>query len=209
MSKKHAYGIPAYNRIRDWLMYDGDPKRPSAPVLLDSDHVIYDRLQTLRSLLTQKAYSYQGAMPIMIKTYQISEATYWRDVRGLRIILGDLEDENRAFEKHRLKELAMMAYQMAMTQKDNKGMTQAVKNLIILNGLDREEDNGIDPEKLNPGMYALVLDEAAKGFFNHLLEGQGSVNLSNFTNPQKEEYAEAEVISDDDGGVDQSGDSEA
>lgn len=205
MSKKHAYGIPVYNRIRDWLMYDGDERRPSAPKLLKDDQIVWDRLQYLRSLLTQKALSYHDALPVVMRTYNISEATFWRDVRGLNYIAGDLEDENRSFEKIRLKELALRAYQMAVSQKDNKGMSAAVRNLIQLNGFDREEENGIDPEKLNPGMYALVLDETAREFFQQML-GQGSVNLSKFTNQQPEEYVEAEII-DDDGGSDQSGDS--
>lgn len=192
--------IPVNDRIRDWLMDTSGRKK-----LSEADQVVWGRLQTLRSLLTENAYSLHDALKVMQKSYDISEATYWRDVSGVFLIFGDVVESNRQAQKWILYELGMKTFQLAAKKEDVKAMASAHRNLLALMGFDRDEADGIDPEKLNPGMYALVLDEQAKEFFENLLVGQGSVNLSVFT--KKQEFDEAEIIVDK--GVDTEGDNEA
>lgn len=177
-NKKKYHNHPVIERLRNWLMYDGDPNRPSAPKVMEEDLKTWERLQFLRTLLTQKALSYHDCLPIMCKTFDINENKYWADVRGLCSLVGDLEANNRDMERVRLKELSLKAFQMAAKKEDSKGMSAAVANLIKLNGFDRDEPEKIDPEKLNPGMYALVMEEDVRQLFYNALTQTGSLDMS-------------------------------
>jgi hypothetical protein len=167
-----------YERIRDWLVYDGPAERPSAPKLWMEDKVVYERLVQLRTLLFQKAYSVNDAMSMMIKTYGISEATYYRDYRGLEFVFGDLVAEGKNFERLRYKEIQQKILQMALANKDMKAANAAMSNLIKLGGHDREDVEAIDPERLNPGMYALLLDSEVRDFIMGALASRGSLDIS-------------------------------
>lgn len=172
-------GLPkTYDRIRDWMLYDGPAERPSAPKLWDEDKVVYERLVQLRTLLFQKAYGYHDAMGVMMRTYGISEATYNRDYRGLIFIFGDLEAEGKEFERMRYKEIQQKILQQCLSVKDWKGANTAMGNLIRLGGHDREDADPIDPERLNPGLYALMLDAEVRDFLLDSLASRGSLDVS-------------------------------
>lgn len=167
-----------YDRIREWMLYDGPEHRPSAPKLWEEDKVVYDRLVQLRALLFQKAHGYHDAMKVMMRTYGISEATYNRDYRGLVYIFGDLEAESKEFERMRYKEIQQKILQMALAANDLKAANAAMANLIKIGGHDREEREGVPLELLNPGAYALVIDEAGQQALKALLGAGPVVDLS-------------------------------
>lgn len=198
---------PVYWRLYEWLTYSGDPRRPSAPKLHKNDQEVYDRLIQLRTLLLQKGHSYHDAMLIMCKMYSISDTQFFQDYRGLCMLFGDLEKESREFEKLRLKELAMKAYQLAIKKEDSKAMSSAIRNLITLGGFDREDPDTIDPERLNPGAYALVLDEETRRVLNSLVQGSSVINLNQvLTDGRKHDDAEEIDFETLAGGPDPAGD---
>lgn len=182
---------PVYWRLYEWLTYSGDPRRPSAPKLHKNDQEVYERLVQLRTFLLQHGASYHDAMKMMCKNFQISDTQFFQDYRGLCLLFGDLEKESREFEKLRLKELSMRAYQMAIKKEDSKAMSAAIRNMITLGGYDKEEPEAIDPERLNPGAYALVLDEETRRVLNSLVQGSSVINLNQvITDGRKQDDAE-------------------
>lgn len=174
-----ARKLPAtYERIREWMLYDGPAQRPSAPALWEEDKVVYARLLQLRALYFQKSKSYHEAMLIMCETYDISEATFNRDHHGLIYIFGDLEAESREFDKQRIKEMLLRAYRMAEEKQDSKGMTAAAAQLLKLGGHDREERDAVPLELLNPGAYVLMVSEEDKQLIrNALMSGEGVIDV--------------------------------
>jgi hypothetical protein len=185
-------GLPkTYYRIREWMLYDGPAERPSAPRLWDEDRLVYERLIQLRTLLFQKAHDYHDAMKVMMRTYGISEITFNRDYRGLTYIFGDLEEESKEFERARLKAIGWKIMQDCLAKGDNKTATSMHKNLIALGGHDREDTDPIDPERLDPGMYALVLDAEVRELFMRSLASAGSLDVSKLMDGLAED---AEVV---------------
>jgi hypothetical protein len=197
--------VPAvYLRIYEWLTYSGDPRRPSAPKLHKNDMEVYERLVQLRTCMLQSGMSMQEAMAFMMTTFDISHAQFYTDYRGLATVFGDLEKENREFEKLRLKSLAMKAYRLAEIKEDSKAMSSALRNLIMLGGFDKEEPDSIDPDRLNPGAYALVLDDDTRKVLNSLVQGTGTIILNELIeNGKTAEDIDFEPVT---GGPDQKGD---
>lgn len=192
-----ARSLPqTYGRIRDWVLYDGPAERPSAPKLWDEDKVVYERLVQLRTLLFQKAHGYHDAMKVICRTYGISEVTFNRDYRGLIFIFGDLEAESKEFERMRYKEVQQKILQMALANNDLKTANAAMANLIKLGGHDRDDAEMIDPDKLNPGMYALMLDGDVRNLFLGWLASRGSLDISKMMDSMAQE---AEIIKNEDG----------
>ncbi len=179
---KYKRGIPVIERIRDFLLDDTDRIK-----LLEDEQRVWSRIQSLRSLLTENAYSIHDALPIMQKSYGISEATFWRDVRGLFSLFGDILVSNRQGQKWLMYELGMKNYQMAAKVGDVKAMASAHRNMITLLGFDRDEPETIDPEKLNPGMYALVIEEDVRELFSAALSSAGSLDVSKLLESISEE----------------------
>lgn len=179
--KARKYGA-CYERIREWLLYDGPEERPSAPKLWEEDKVVYERLVQLRSLYFQKALTYHDAMKVMGKQYGISEATFMRDHNGLVYVFGDLQMESKEFDKIRLREIQFKILQQCLASGDMKSANQAMGNLIKLGGHDRDEGEKIPLELLNPGAYALVLDEVAQKALSAFLNAGPVLDLSQLKN---------------------------
>lgn len=178
MSRIQRRKLPAsFTRIREWLLYDGDPKRPSAPKLWEKDEENYEMLVQLRSLYFQKVFDYHDAMKVMMKEYGISEAQFNRLHHGLIFIFGDLEAESKEFEKQRYKAIQMKILQKALSTNDLKAANTAMSNLIKLGGHDRDEGEKVPLELLNPGVYALVIDDAGKKALAALTEGSAVIDL--------------------------------
>lgn len=198
MPKLRARKLPAgYDRIREWLHYDGDPRRPSAPKLWKEDKVIYDQLVQLRTLYFQKAHDYHDALIVMMKSYGISEATFNRLHHGLIYIFGDMEKESKEFEKTRLKATAFKILQKALSTSDLKAANSAMANLIKLGGHDRDEGDKVPLEMLNPGAYALVLDDTALKMMQLLDKGGPIDDLTSLSLPDAEvEDIEHEVVTE-------------
>jgi hypothetical protein len=168
----------AYDRIKEWLEYDGPEERPSAPKLWEEDKVIYERLVQLRTLFFQKAHNYHTALKMQMKTYGISEVTFNRDYHGLIYIFGDMMTESREFEKMRYKSIQESILQQCLANGDMKGATAAMSNLIKLGGHDREQGDAVPLEMLNPGAYVLMVSEEDKQLIrNALMSGDGVIDV--------------------------------
>lgn len=203
MAKYKKRSLPAgYGRIREWLEYDGDPRRPSAPKLWDADKVIYERLIQLRTLLFQKAHDYHDAMKVMMKPkekggYGISEATYNRDYRGLIHVFGDMMQESKEFEKLRLKSTAFKILQKALSTNDLKSANSAMANLIKLGGHDRDDAEKIPLEMLNPGAYALVIDDAGQKALAAMTSSGPVLDLTAMMQQEAEDIEHEEIQSEE------------
>lgn len=175
--KARKYGA-VYERIRDWLLYDGDEKRPSAPKLWEGDQEVYERLVQLRALYFQKAFTYHDALSVMVKQYGLSEATFMRDHNGLIYVFGDLQLESKEFEKIRLREIQFKILQKCLSNNDMKGANASMSNLIKLGGHDRDDADRVPLEMLNPGVYVLAVSESDIGLIRQsLMSGEGVLDL--------------------------------
>lgn len=166
--------IPVADRILEYLQYHGDPRRPSAPKLSERDKEIWVRWQAILSKILKEGLSWADAKAVVCRTFNISEATYWRDVRGVSSIYPDVVEVNREMRKIQYREMAQKAWQIAAKKGDAKAMSSALKNLISLDGFDRDVPDKIDAEKLNPGLYTIVLDDNTREMLR-LLRKQSSV----------------------------------
>lgn len=70
---------------------------------------------------------------------KISERTAWDDYRKCTLLWGNLMETTKKAKRILVEEYAHKTFQMAVHNKDIKGMNMAVANLIKINNLDRPD----------------------------------------------------------------------
>lgn len=175
--------LPIAERIHEWLKYDGPPERPSAPKLSRSDREVWARWQAILSKVLKTGVTWADARAEICSTFDISDATYFRDVRGISLIYPQLVLVSREMRKVQLQEMAMEAWKIAREKKNVRDMNGALKNLITLDGFDRDEPDRIDPDKLNPGIIPLVMDDESRKALQLLVTSNNVLDLTPDTDP--------------------------
>lgn len=108
----------------------------------------------------------------------LSQARY--DVRHMRHAFGNLDEVPKALHRERAIEMALKAYKQAELDKDSDGMAKATKVYILAAGLDKDDTEKVDMEKLmQDRVYVEALDTQVRNFMlNFLRQGGGSVDTS-------------------------------
>lgn len=123
-------------------------------------------------------HSIQQAIPLLISQFKISEAQAYRDIRNAIQLFGDVISSSKEGHRYVIYEYAVKTFQLAAKNGDHKAMSQAVSNMIKLLGLDRDDPDIPEFEKLKPNVYPIVLDQQLEDTLKQLLSNPGSVNLS-------------------------------
>jgi hypothetical protein len=105
--------------------------------------------------------SLEATVKMLVGRYHISRATGYRRCRDATTLFADVTRVHKEGVKHILYEMSMKAYRLAMKSADKfgnpdvKGMNGAIKNMILLKGLDKEDSAAMTPELLGNKTYML------------------------------------------------------
>jgi hypothetical protein len=169
--------------------------------LSESDKQRRDELVAAHGLMVG-GKSLEQTVKLLCGRFDIGRTTAYRRCTECTILFADVTKTHKEGVKHILYELAMKAYQLAKKSTDKfgnpdvKGMNGAVKNMILLKGLDKEDASALTPEMLGQKNYYLTLNVGG---------GTGSPKAIDLTNPDRldaDTYAQVmEVVEQSDLGL--------
>lgn len=124
--------------------------------------------------------SYGETVTALQEEFDISIAQARNDVRNMRHAFGNLDEVPKALHRERAIEMALRAYKQAEKDKDSDGMSKATKTYILAAGLDKDDSEKIDLEKLmKERIYVEALDVQVRSFLlNFLRKGGGTIDAS-------------------------------
>lgn len=143
--------------------------------LTKKEEEIRNRWASCFSLLCQY-HSPQQAVNVMVKTYAISEAQAYRDVKNALELFGDVTSSNKEAYRHILFEFAMKIFQLAATKTDLPEMNRALITMVKIRGLDKEDPNLPDFSAFQNNTYNILIQDSQREVLERLTS-QGLINI--------------------------------
>lgn len=175
-----------YDKIFAW--YIDEANNP----LSEAEQAIQKRWSAIWGLLVNY-HSPMQAVAVHMKEFNVSRAQAYRDLKDANSLFGNVRKTDKEGKRQILIEYSMKVLQLALKKGDlltSKGM---IDTMIKLENLESEENQLVDPEKLEASEYKIVLPKVIRDSFLEMVS-KGYVDL----NGQAED-AEFEMISDEEG----------
>jgi len=123
-----------------------------------------------------KRKRYQSILEALMEEFKISISQARNDVRNMKYLFGDFEEIPKLAHKQRAIEMSLAAFDVAKKAGDADGMAKATKVYISAAGLDRDDAEPFDLDKLmKERMYVEVMDPLLRNLLLNLLEQSGGV----------------------------------
>lgn len=82
--------------------------------------------------------------------YDISRSTAFRDLRNSQELFGNATQVSKQAKRYAVEQLARRGFEQAEMMDDARAMAQQVRNMIMINRLDQDDSNAIDPKRIQP-----------------------------------------------------------
>lgn len=124
--------------------------------------------------------TYGDTVEALQQEFAVSIAQARNDIRNMRDAFGNLDEVPKALHRERAIQMSLATYRLAEAKEDADGMAKATKNYILAAGLDHDDAEKIDLEKLmQERIYVEALDVQVRSFLlNFLRQGGGSIDAS-------------------------------
>lgn len=124
--------------------------------------------------------TYGETVDALMQEFGISIAQARNDIRNMRHAFGNLDEVPKQLHRERAIEMALAAFKIAQAKEDSDGMSKATKVYVLAAGLDKDDTEKIDLEKLmKERVYVEALDVQVRSFLlNFLKQGAGSIDVS-------------------------------
>lgn len=159
-----------------------------------------DKLHRIRAAygLLLGAHSNFFIVGTLMRTFKISQAQAYREIRDAETLFG-AKKANKQIKRQIAEEMAKEAYRLAKAKGDQKTMVSAVRAYNEATGINIEDPDLPEFEKIQPSLIVTVLPEGVEKGILNLLEG-GVVNLNKM--PVEAQDIEHEEISSQSGRAD-------
>ncbi len=147
--------------------------------LKETEERIYARWEYAKGqFLAGKTYG--QTLHAIMDEFNVAISTARNDIRNMRPAFGDLNAVPRELHRQRAMHMALMAYQQAEKESDAAGMAKATQVYITAAGVDKEDPDRPDIEKLMADRnYVEAMDPGVRSnLLNLLQQGGGSLDLS-------------------------------
>lgn len=125
--------------------------------------------------------------------FQLSMAQAWRDLHLSEALFGNLRQSNKAMKRQIAENMALETYRQAKRTGDLKAMAAANRNYIAATGIENEDLDLPDFDKLQPNIYAVVLDDDVRQLFTDFIQNSGgSLDLTKLI----EKAEDAQIVED-------------
>lgn len=141
----------------------------------------------------------------MADEFGIGQATASRDIRDALNCFGELDRVPMEAHRQRAIQMALEAFNTAKEEKDGKSMAAATRAYIEAAGLDKDDSQRIDIERMmRERMYVEALDPLTRTFLLNLIEQSGgSLDMSKVFDQmyaaKNAEFVDYEQVPDDAG----------
>ena len=122
----------------------------------EETHILH-RWETAHSLFVSKNETDANAARILMKMYNISNFTAYKDIRNAKMLFGDVNKASTDGLRYLVSQWCVDMYRMAYIAKDFDAMSNALGKLIKANNLDRQDPNLPDLTKIQPPVQVLSL----------------------------------------------------
>ena len=124
--------------------------------------------------------TYMQIANTLVTEFGVSIATARNDIRAAMQVFGDLDRVPKEAHRQRAIEMALETFRMAEALKDTEGMAKATKNYIAATGVDKDDPDLPDLEKLmRERIYIEVLDTRMTDLLQQFItQSGGSVDMS-------------------------------
>lgn len=123
-----------------------------------------------------KRKKYEAAAQAIVEQFGVGIATAKRDIAQAMQLFGDLDRVPKEAHRQRAIDMALETYKVAKDGKDSAGMAKATAAYIAASGLDKDDPDKVDVEKLmRERTYVEVLDPALRELLLNFLEQSGGV----------------------------------
>jgi len=124
--------------------------------------------------------SYGDTVQALMNEFGVSIAQARNDIRNMRHAFGNLDEVPKQLHRERAIGMALAAFKIAQAKQDSDGMSKATKVYVLAAGLDKDDTEKIDLEKLmKERVYVEALDVQVRSFLlNFLKQGAGSIDVS-------------------------------
>lgn len=129
--------------------------------------------------LLLKGYPQTTVIQLLQEGIKLSYSTAWRLIRETEELFGPQGEVDKRFKRYTASEMAQGAYEVAERKADVKGMVAATNAYAKVWGLDRDDPEMPDFDKLDTPANILVIPDEVAEKLNALPAG-GAINLTNF-----------------------------
>lgn len=162
--------------IRDWYKDESGELK-----LTKHQEIKRKRILVAQSMLAS-AKPNSEIIEVLSEDFDISGGQAFRDVKDAIALYGDLRKAEKEGLRYIIYDMALHSYNTAKKDANVKGMNAAINNMTKLLGLDREEPDLPDFEKLEPSTYIITLDEEVREMFLAFINMGGSLDLTKLVN---------------------------
>jgi hypothetical protein len=138
-----------YERIRYHLL--------EGRKLSEEETQILHRWEAAHSLLVSKNETDANVAKFLMKLFDISNFTAYKDIRNAKMLFGDVNKASTEGLRYIVSQWCIDMYRMAHIAKDFDAMSNAMGKLIKANNLDRQDPNLPDLTKIQPPIQVLSL----------------------------------------------------
>jgi len=123
---------------------------------------------------------YEDTMNALASEFSIGIATARRDIAQAMNLFGNIDKVPKEAHRARAIEMALATFKVAEQEADAGGMAKATLAYISATGLDKDDTDAVDMEKLmKERTYVEVLDPALRDLLlNFLAQSGGSVDVT-------------------------------
>jgi hypothetical protein len=170
-AKNYTKGMTTLDAIRAYYTSDLDIE------LTEKQKEIHERLLfTYAQIMRNKPSTF--IQKLVAKKYNLTPRHALNIYKDAINLFGDVTRAEKEGIRHITYEMQMKIYRKAIAKGDLKEANSAVSNIIKLQGLDREDPDLPDFEKLKGGVYPIVLDNPIRDALLSLVNGHGSLDLT-------------------------------
>jgi len=190
-------GMPDRDIVTAWYR----AKDADTWVLTDKQTEIRQRVDFAKAQFLAR-HNYADTIEALVTQFEISSATARRDIEQSMLVFGSLAEVPKQAHRARAVEMALATFRMAEVKEDATGMAKATVAYIQATGIDKDDPDGIDVEKImRERTYIEVLDPALRELLlNFLTHSGGSVDVSTLFErlyaAKEGEYVEYESATD-------------
>ncbi|WP_299755281.1 hypothetical protein [uncultured Pontibacter sp.] len=89
------------------------------------------------------------------KKYNLHRSTAFRDLTNSQELFGNASQVSKQAKRYAVEQLARRGYEQAEIMEDARAMAQQVRNMIMINRLDQDDSNAVDPTRIQPPTLVL------------------------------------------------------
>jgi hypothetical protein len=107
--------------------------------------------------LAEEHYTDAAIIKAHMEATGVSRATAYRDYTEAQELFSSVTKVTRQARRYAVLQLAKRGLQLAAAEGAAKAFASQVRNLIMLEGLDKDDTTGLDPEQMQPPTFVLQI----------------------------------------------------